>query len=357
MSTPGSVLKGAAAYPELVQVSHWGWLGVDIFFVLSGFVITFTAQNSTPGNFAQARFLRLFPGALICATVTLCTSILIGRSNLSGLLEPYLHSILFWPYDPYIDGQYWTLGVEVVFYGVVFAILGLRCQERIEPVVILLGCALALFWIAVRLGAPQSVTRLTEFVSFRHRMLFLQFGCHFALGAALFFASYRGWTTLRAAGVAMCYAGALASFLTLRGIDPLPIIIWTTGIVGISLASIANSRMVAALGSLAPAIGTAALATYPFYLLHEIVGTSVLRALVTNGIERFFALFLTLLLIGLSSIIVDPLSRALATTRVAEFSTFPELATRSAATGIQFPRRQPKARRRLMHLPSPLHRS
>jgi peptidoglycan/LPS O-acetylase OafA/YrhL len=279
-------------------------VGVEIFFALSGFVIVYTAQNATAGGFAKSRLLRLFPGALICATITLCTSILIGRGTFAGLIEPYLNSVFFWPYDPYIDGQYWTLGVEVTFYAVVFAILAFRAGARLEIAIATLGSTLAVFWILVRLNAPQSVAGLTDAMSFRHRMLFLQFGCDFALGAALFFASSRGLTLWRAVGVAVCYAGALCSFVTLRGVAPLPVIIWTTAIVGIALAPIVNRRATAALGSLVPAVGIAALATYPFYLLHEIVGTAVLRALVINGIERFSALFLMILIVGAASIIV-----------------------------------------------------
>ncbi|MER9864925.1 hypothetical protein [Mesorhizobium sp. M0185] len=43
-STPKSITGGALQYPELIPFSWWGWVGVEIFFVISGFVIAFSAS-------------------------------------------------------------------------------------------------------------------------------------------------------------------------------------------------------------------------------------------------------------------------------------------------------------------------
>jgi peptidoglycan/LPS O-acetylase OafA/YrhL len=49
---------------------HWmapfswpGWVGVEIFFVLSGFVIAYSAQGNTASGFAKRRIIRLYPTA------------------------------------------------------------------------------------------------------------------------------------------------------------------------------------------------------------------------------------------------------------------------------------------------------
>ena len=42
-----------------------GWVGVQIFFVLSGYVIAASAQSGSAGDFVRSRFLRLFPGAVM----------------------------------------------------------------------------------------------------------------------------------------------------------------------------------------------------------------------------------------------------------------------------------------------------
>jgi peptidoglycan/LPS O-acetylase OafA/YrhL len=68
-STPGRLLQGAASFPELSGF-WWGRFGVEIFFVISGFVIAFSASQSSLAHFISSRFFRLFPTAAICATFT-----------------------------------------------------------------------------------------------------------------------------------------------------------------------------------------------------------------------------------------------------------------------------------------------
>ena len=48
--------------PEAVHVMPFGWIGVQIFFVISGIVIANSARLATPFRFAVSRFLRLYPG-------------------------------------------------------------------------------------------------------------------------------------------------------------------------------------------------------------------------------------------------------------------------------------------------------
>src|SRR5579871_1299708 len=49
----------------------FGWVGVEIFFVISGFVIANSANNSSPIEFVLSRALRLYPAVWVCATATL----------------------------------------------------------------------------------------------------------------------------------------------------------------------------------------------------------------------------------------------------------------------------------------------
>src|SRR5437868_3352741 len=57
--------------PVLSEPFRWGWVGVPIFFVLSGFVITLSADGKTARQFVIGRALRLYPAVWICATLTL----------------------------------------------------------------------------------------------------------------------------------------------------------------------------------------------------------------------------------------------------------------------------------------------
>lgn len=63
------------AMPVLFPVSKYGFLGVEIFFVISGFVILLSAEGRSPSYFAASRLSRLFPA--YWASVLLTTFLLV----------------------------------------------------------------------------------------------------------------------------------------------------------------------------------------------------------------------------------------------------------------------------------------
>jgi hypothetical protein len=59
-----------------------GWVGVEIFFVLSGFVIMGSASGANVATFARKRFARLYPAAIACAVINL--AVLVPFSDLAN---------------------------------------------------------------------------------------------------------------------------------------------------------------------------------------------------------------------------------------------------------------------------------
>ena len=59
-STAGTIVQGAVAYPALVPFAFWGRFGVETFFVVSGFVIAFTAANMLPPQVLAAPLFSIF---------------------------------------------------------------------------------------------------------------------------------------------------------------------------------------------------------------------------------------------------------------------------------------------------------
>jgi peptidoglycan/LPS O-acetylase OafA/YrhL len=53
-----------------MPVAKYGFLGVPAFFVISGFVIAYSAEGRTAVGFAIARFSRLYPNFVFCMTLT-----------------------------------------------------------------------------------------------------------------------------------------------------------------------------------------------------------------------------------------------------------------------------------------------
>jgi peptidoglycan/LPS O-acetylase OafA/YrhL len=101
---------------------QFGWAGVDLFFVLSGFLISgllfseYRLNNSIRfGRFAIRRALKIYPAfyALVLLTVFIH---LIHHSSVP-ILAPLLHDVFFLQsYLPGTYGHFWSLSVEEHFY-------------------------------------------------------------------------------------------------------------------------------------------------------------------------------------------------------------------------------------------------
>lgn len=95
-----------------------GAVGVDIFFVISGFIISRVARNKTPREFIVARLTRIYPIYWICAVPTALLAWRIGALTIPRTLT----SITLWPVfgsdllQPYLVAG-WTLSFEMLFYA------------------------------------------------------------------------------------------------------------------------------------------------------------------------------------------------------------------------------------------------
>lgn len=122
-------------YPYASDYNYFnlGYLGVQFFFIISGFVIAATLQTTqTFGSFLRKRWIRLFPALLICSLITFIVIRLFDSDNLFSrsksslnlvysitLLHPELINLLLKPFQIHgstICGSYWSLWPEVQFY-------------------------------------------------------------------------------------------------------------------------------------------------------------------------------------------------------------------------------------------------
>ncbi|UIY29381.1 acyltransferase [Neorhizobium galegae] len=61
---------GGIGFPELAPLAMWFDTGLLIFFAISGYVITMSAEGRSAYDFAAGRFARLWPTFIVCATIT-----------------------------------------------------------------------------------------------------------------------------------------------------------------------------------------------------------------------------------------------------------------------------------------------
>ncbi|MBV8531541.1 MAG: acyltransferase [Candidatus Eremiobacteraeota bacterium] len=114
--------------PRLDFIPATGFIGVHLFFFLSGFVISYpfitaTARRKpqpTWGHFAWRRFIKIVPSYVLSIAVAYAIGYAQVQPNAS-LVPDLVSHLLFvhtWFPDRYgtIDGVLWTLAVEVEFY-------------------------------------------------------------------------------------------------------------------------------------------------------------------------------------------------------------------------------------------------
>ena len=109
----------------------WGAIGVDIFFIISGFVITLTVKSMSSGvsssmSFLRKRIARILPTYFIILFITFLVSGAMSTFHYHDKTQNLISALLFMPIDKYhapfyVDdsGMYgirWTLNYEVLFY-------------------------------------------------------------------------------------------------------------------------------------------------------------------------------------------------------------------------------------------------
>ncbi|MCS3730044.1 acyltransferase family protein [Bradyrhizobium betae] len=301
-------------YPSAAPYTWFGWVGVEIFFVISGFVIANSASQASPGEFLLGRALRLYPAVWVCATATFLVLLLFGSGPASEFILPYIHAMLMVPKGvtgEWLDEVYWTLAAETAFYGLVFCAM---LTKRITLRHLAWGLTIysAMFnAVALLVASCTTPSDLPYLVILMFRVpcaaFLLSHGCFFALGIWLFISANRELTALEQVAVAVtCLSGAaeiyvFASFF-LTSIPAIadqsalvPIMVWAAAVLLIARAAKRSRRSVGTVSPAAPAyLRTLGLITYPLYLTHNVIGTAIVRALVVSGLDATSAVWMAL---------------------------------------------------------------
>jgi len=353
-------------YPSAAPFTWFGWVGVEIFFVISGFVIANSASQSSPGQFLLGRALRLYPAVWVCATATFLVLFLFGSGPASELVLPYIHAMLMVPKGvtgQWLDEVYWTLAAETAFYGLVFCAMLTR-KITLRHLAFGLTIYSAIFnAVALLVASCMTPTDLPYLVILMFRVpcaaFLLSHGCFFALGIWLFISANRELTALEQVAIAVaCLSGAaeisfFASFF-LTSIPAIadqsaliPIAVWSAAVLLIARAANRHRRAAAPAPAEAPAyLRTLGLITYPLYLTHNVIGTALIRTLVVSGLDATTAVWVALGLLVLVCWFIcakiEPAVRAALMQTLSYFGKIPERRPASRhqalARGLRLPR-------------------
>jgi exopolysaccharide production protein ExoZ len=324
--------NGAASRDPVGQFWRFGWVGVEIFFTLSGLVIALSAQSSTPRKFLIDRIARLAPTIWICATATLIgTLALAPATDLHPLLLDYLRTMVVLPNGHHIDIVYWTLTVEVAFYALVFLVLLMSSFRRLISVMIVIGLVSAAFDTVLSLS-PFLNGPLVDAIaaaSQHHitRLLLLRHGCFFALGVLIWSLKSELRPKYCGALIGLFFAAAtlevwhgareqLQDVPTLHFSASAPVIAWAIGIVLIFFARLMPAVQLKPGVNLPVVLRFAGLLTFPIYLLHNNVGLLFEASLASRGFAPLISGLIAsasilILSILITSMLEPPLARSL----------------------------------------------
>ncbi len=271
------------AAPDLFR---FGNLGVDLFFVISGFIIFFIHAKDIGrphrlATYAYRRATRIYPLYWILFALVVPLYFVFPSAGDGTARDPasILRCLLLLPnHTGQIIGVAWTLVYEISFYAI-FALLILGGRWGMVVV-----AAWGLMVVTSRLGHRVDLGYFNAFFGLR----FIEF----AIGAAVFYASRRfvprGGMIIAACGLAVLFLGGLVwrPLGQALSVDPSRIVLagLLSGVVIFGLV-VADMRAVGARTSSALAAPLIALgdASYSIYLFHWLIGWALDKVFMKLG--------------------------------------------------------------------------
>jgi peptidoglycan/LPS O-acetylase OafA/YrhL len=133
------------ATPEfgIDKLLRYGYLGVDAFFMISGYVVLMSAMHKTPKYFFISRVVRLYPAFWISCLLTFII-LYFGKIAQPGvpavnfkLLAYNLTMLQGFFGKPDLNGVFWTLTYEIGFYFIILLIAALKLWKNLLLIILL----------------------------------------------------------------------------------------------------------------------------------------------------------------------------------------------------------------------------
>lgn len=125
------------------KISRYGYLGVDMFFMISGYVVLMSSMHKTPKYFVISRITRLYPAYWICCLITF-TVLYFGHIQLQGaapttfkLLAVNLTMFQEFFGKENLNGVFWTLTYELGFYFIILVVAALKLWKSLLIIILL----------------------------------------------------------------------------------------------------------------------------------------------------------------------------------------------------------------------------
>ena len=251
---------------------RYGYLGVDLFFMISGFVIAFSIKGRSLSKFCYSRFKRLYPMYWICLIITFVVSYFFGAPRYAVSFKQLLANFTMIQEllgQGNIDGAYWSLYVELKFYLIIAIFLVINRFRKINL------DYLVYFWLflsGLHLYVGPSV--IYDAV---HHFFILDWSAYFIAGIVFYQIFVNGFTLKHAILLSLCLYlssdGAIGRIHWLARTfhsDFSPYIIVAVIVVFYMLMLLVSCKKLQLLNS--PKLVKIGMLTYPLYLVHQHIG-------------------------------------------------------------------------------------
>ncbi|MHA7157099.1 acyltransferase family protein [Glutamicibacter endophyticus] len=294
--------KAPDAWPILSEITRYGSIGVQLFFLISGFVILMSVQGKSVLQFVASRAGRLYPAywlaVLAAAVLTFILWPEASDGRTTGDILPNLTMMQTAMDVRDLDGVYWTLWAELRFYFLLGIMLALGWTKSHHIML------LSVLWPAVGLyfkftGATTSM----EWVLGQYSSLF-------CIGMLLFVIYTEGssltrWLLIGVNTLIASYHTGLKGAFDSSYLSGLEVPAWhfallcTLCVAVVALCTVTPlnrvySRWLVFAGSL----------TYPLYLIHELWGWWIIESLHLK-INQYILLPLTIAIVLLVAYLIS----------------------------------------------------
>lgn len=283
---------------------RYGFLGVDFFFIISGFVISLSIKHNSIYKFIVSRFTRLYPIYWVSVILTFLVVIYFGAPRYYADFRQFIFNLtMFQNYVGIrpIDGVYWTLFVEMKFY--IFIVGTFLLINKIKKIdieyVLIIWLVLTIFYI------PFSDVILFKKIS---NYLILDWSSYFIAGM-IFYQIYKNGISKKYV-IFLFITFMISLYFSIMRLDyfvnnfqttfspyVIGLIIFTFYIlmymVTTNKMNYLNSPKLIQLGML----------TYPLYLIHQNIGFIIFNNLHYNVNKYLLLLFTILLMLTLSYVL------------------------------------------------------
>lgn len=280
----------------------WGFAAVSSFFILSGF---FSARQlydnqAYKWGYIINRLKRLYPAFFISVFITFITTRLF-LPELSCSYKDFILNLSMIP-GPLgakpVDGAYWTLFVEWIFYFFVAALL-IKPNKKITNMSLILWMIISICSYLIAGSSPSGVFRVINYC------LVTSYSSCFVTGIALYLFAKKKHDYYTYIYISLAFINVflwqntpniIFYFLTC-----VLVFVFTHVDIEDKLANNRLARICAWYGKI----------SYPFYLLHQVVGYVIIFYLVEAGFNKAVILLVPFIIITLSAYLINKCSNLL----------------------------------------------